>query len=161
MTITAATKSADDTRELAAAIAGLVQPGDTLLLAGDLGAGKTTFTQGFGLALGAEGPITSPTFTLLRHYTEARPPLLHADVYRVDFLQEIVDLGLPELLDEGVVAVVEWGDVAEPVLPPDFLEIRIEFEAGDDARRLVLRPVGARWSARTKALGRAIERWST
>ena len=156
----ATTKSSDDTKELAASIAGLVRPGDTLLLAGDLGAGKTTFTQGFGRALGAEGPITSPTFTLLRHYTEASPPLLHADVYRVDFLQEIVDLGLSELLDEGAVAVIEWGDVAAPVLPPDFLEIRIEF-TDDDGRSFRLRPVGARWAARAGALGRALERWTT
>jgi tRNA threonylcarbamoyladenosine biosynthesis protein TsaE len=160
MKITATTKSADDTRELAAALAGLVQPGDTVLLAGDLGAGKTTFTQGFGLALGAEGPITSPTFTLVRHYTEADPPLLHADVYRIEHLQEIIDLGLSELLDDGAVAVVEWGDVAAPVLAPDFLEIRIEFEGGDDERRFLFRAVGPRWAARAAAVGRALDRWT-
>ena len=88
MTILAATKSPDDTRELAAAVAAVARPRDTVLLAGDLGAGKTTFTQGFGRALGIEGPITSPTFTLVRHYTEATIPLLHADVYRVERLQE-------------------------------------------------------------------------
>src|SRR4051812_38193885 len=161
MPLTATTKSADDTREMAAAVASLVQPGDTVLLAGDLGAGKTTFTQGFGLALGAEGPITSPTFTLLRHYTDASPTLLHADVYRIEHLQEIIDLGLSELLDEGAVAVVEWGDVAAPVLAPDFLEIRIEFEAEDDGRRFGFRPVGHRWAARMGTLGRAVDRWAT
>lgn len=162
MTLTATTKSADDTRELAAALAAVVQPGDTVLLAGDLGAGKTAFTQGFGQALGAAGPITSPTFTLLRHYTDASPTLLHADVYRVEHLQEIIDLGLSELLDEGAVAVVEWGDVAAPVLAPDFLEIRIEFGGeSDDERRFLFRPVGPRWGARMGAVGRAVERWTT
>ena len=164
MTISALTKSADDTRELGAALAGLVEPGDIVLLAGDLGAGKTTFTQGFGRALGIETPITSPTFTLLRQYGECVPPLLHADVYRIDELQEVVDLGLAELIDEGAVAVVEWGDMAAPVLGPNFLEVRIEFggsgSGDDDERRFVLRPVGSRWVARSAALGRALGRWT-
>ena len=159
MTITAATKSPDDTRELAAAIAALAKPGDTVLLAGDLGAGKTTFTQGFGRALGIGGPITSPTFTLVRHYTDGSIPLLHADVYRVERLQEVIDLGLPELIDEGAVALIEWGDVAAPALAPDFLEIRIEFGEDDDERRFTLRQVGSRWSVRSIALARALERW--
>ena len=161
----ATTKSADDTRELAAAIAGVVKTGDVILLAGDLGAGKTTFTQGFGRALGVTEPITSPTFTLMNHYA-ARDDLtvIHADVYRLDHLQEIVDLGLNELVDERAVALVEWGDVAEPVLPADFLEIRIAYSETDadtdDTRTFVLRPVGASWNARARLLADAIARWS-
>lgn len=160
----ATTKSADDTRELAAAIAGVVKTGDVILLAGDLGAGKTTFTQGFGRALGVTEPITSPTFTLMNHYA-ARDDLtvIHADVYRLDHLQEIVDLGLNELVDERAVALVEWGDVAEPVLPKDFLEIRIAYSATDadtdDTRTFELRPVGPSWSARARALAEAVARW--
>ncbi|HVM07587.1 MAG TPA: tRNA (adenosine(37)-N6)-threonylcarbamoyltransferase complex ATPase subunit type 1 TsaE [Acidimicrobiales bacterium] len=161
---TAVTKSADDTRELAAAIAGVARPGDVILLAGDLGAGKTTFTQGFGRALGVDEPITSPTFTLVNHYG-AREGLtvLHADMYRLDRLQEVVDLGLSELVDENAVALVEWGDVAEPVLPKDFLEIRIEYphdEADADMRTFELRPVGPSWASRAEALRAALARWS-
>ncbi|HEX4978435.1 MAG TPA: tRNA (adenosine(37)-N6)-threonylcarbamoyltransferase complex ATPase subunit type 1 TsaE [Acidimicrobiales bacterium] len=160
----AVTKSADDTRELAAAIAGVVRAGDVVLLAGDLGAGKTTFTQGFARALGVTDPVTSPTFTLVNHYRGDVLTIIHADVYRLDRLQEIVDLGLPELVDdEEAVALVEWGDVAEPVLPKDFLEVRIGYSPSDadtdDTRTFELRPVGASWRTRVAALEDVVERW--
>lgn len=158
--IVAATKSPEDTRELAAAVAGLIKSGDIVLLAGDLGAGKTTFAQGFGRALGIEEPITSPTFTLMRPY-QGRLRLLHCDVYRLDRLQEILDLGITELVDDESVALVEWGDRAEPVLPPDFLEIEITYGSSEEERGLTLRWVGTAWSARSPALQRALERWSS
>jgi tRNA threonylcarbamoyladenosine biosynthesis protein TsaE len=159
--ISAATKSADDTRELAASFAPLIKGGDILLLAGELGAGKTCFTQGLGRALGVTEQITSPTFTLMRPYDGSALRLLHCDVYRLDHLQEIVDLGINELVDEDAVAVIEWGDMAEPVLPADFLEIRITYDDdSDDARRFVMRAVGGSWANRSVALQRAIERWT-
>lgn len=171
--ITASTTSAAETKELAAAVAGLVRGGDILLLAGELGAGKTCFTQGFGRALGVDEQITSPTFTLLRPYEGTALQLLHADVYRLEHLQEVIDLGIIEQVDGDAVAVIEWGDMAEPVLPADFLEIRLEYGAsssseaddggngaGDDARRLVLRPVGAAWANRGAALARAVQPWT-
>jgi tRNA threonylcarbamoyladenosine biosynthesis protein TsaE len=156
--IVAATKSPDDTRELAAAVAGVVQPGDVLLLAGELGSGKTVFAQGFGRGLGVEEQVTSPTFTLLRTY-EGRITLVHADVYRLDHLQEVVDLALPELLDEGGVALIEWGDVAAAALAPDFLEVCLEPGVGDDDRVLTLRAVGGRWSGRLRLLAVILDRW--
>jgi tRNA threonylcarbamoyladenosine biosynthesis protein TsaE len=158
--IDAATKSADDTRELAAQVAALARPGDLVLLAGDMGAGKTTFTQGFGRALGVTEQVTSPTFTLVRTY-EARIPLLHVDAYRLDSLQEVIDLGMHELLDEGSVALIEWGDIIASMLPTDFLEIRLEFGESDDDRRLRIRAVGPPWSSRIAALRIALERWSS
>jgi tRNA threonylcarbamoyladenosine biosynthesis protein TsaE len=156
--IVAATKSPDDTRELAATVAGVVQPGDVVLLAGELGTGKTVFAQGFGRGLGVEEPVTSPTFTLVRTY-EGRITLVHADVYRLDHLQEVVDLALPELLDEGGVALVEWGDMAAAALAPDFLEVVLELGAGDDDRMLTLRAIGRRWSQRLAPLALALDRW--
>ncbi|HEY3702789.1 MAG TPA: tRNA (adenosine(37)-N6)-threonylcarbamoyltransferase complex ATPase subunit type 1 TsaE [Acidimicrobiales bacterium] len=156
--IVAATKSPDDTRELAATVAGAVQPGDVVLLAGELGTGKTVFAQGFGRGLGVEEPVTSPTFTLVRTY-EGRITLVHADVYRLDHLQEVVDLALPELLDEGGVALVEWGDMAAAALAPDFLEVGLQLGAGDDDRVLTLRAVGRRWSVRLAPLALALDRW--
>jgi tRNA threonylcarbamoyladenosine biosynthesis protein TsaE len=158
--IVARTKSAEDTQALAAELAALARPGDLVVLAGDLGAGKTAFAKGFGRALGVTVPITSPTFTLVRGYEGGRLPVLHVDVYRLDHLQEALDLGLAELLDDGAVAVVEWGDMVEAVLPADFLEVRIEFGGGDDDRILRVRVVGPSWAARTSAIGRALERWS-
>ncbi len=158
--IRAVTKSAEDTKELAAAVAAFVKSGDILLLAGDLGAGKTTFAQGFGRALGVDEPITSPTFTLMRPY-QGRLRLLHCDVYRLDHLQEILDLGISELVDDDSVALVEWGDHAEPVLPPDFLEVHIAYGGSEEERRLQFRWVGSDWSARAPALRRALDRWSS
>ncbi len=155
-----ATKSADDTRALAAEMAGLVQARDIVLLCGDLGAGKTTFAQGFGRALGIDEPITSPTFTLIRQYDEGgRVPLLHADVYRLDHVQEVIDLGLSELIDEGRVALIEWGDVAAPALPADYLTVRIDFLSGDVGRRITLRALGPSWSARLAMLERVLTPW--
>lgn len=160
--ITAVTASPKETRQLAAAVAPLVRGGDILLLAGELGAGKTCFTQGLGQALGVDEQITSPTFTLLRPYDGTALRLLHADVYRLEHLQEFLDLGIVEQVDGEAVAVIEWGDIAEPVLPADFLEIRLGYVAGgeDEARRLELRPVGPSWAARAIALERALAPWA-
>ncbi len=156
--IEARTSSVDETRALAAALAPLVRPGDIVLLAGELGAGKTAFVQGLGAALGVTERITSPTFTIASEY-EGRVRLHHLDVYRLDHLEETLDIGLPEIVDEGSVVVIEWGDVVVPVLPRNFLEIRLTFGAGDDDRHLALRTVGARWMVRTRALAEALARW--
>jgi tRNA threonylcarbamoyladenosine biosynthesis protein TsaE len=157
--IAARTKSAEDTRELGVAVAGLATPSDVVLLAGDLGAGKTTFAQGFARGLEIEQRVTSPTFVLMQQY-RGRLPLVHVDVYRLDRVQEVVDLGLFELLDDGAVALVEWGDVVASALMPDFLEIRFEYGVTDDERDVVLRLVGPRWAPRRAALQQAVERWS-
>jgi tRNA threonylcarbamoyladenosine biosynthesis protein TsaE len=151
------TGSAAATRAVAVAIRPLLVPGDVLLLGGDLGAGKTTFTQGLARAMGIYEQVTSPTFTLIRTYEgPGSTRLLHADLYRLDHLQEVMDLGLAELLDEGAVAVIEWGDLAAPVLLRDYLEVRIDFGAGDDDRILALEAVGQRWVARLPALRQAV-----
>ena len=159
--ILAATTSADETRALARALAELVVPGDVLLLGGDLGAGKTTFTQGFAVGLGVVEHVTSPTFTLVRPYDggRGRPSLLHVDVYRLDQLAEVLDLGLAEQVEEGAVAVVEWGIDAAPAFGPDHLEIEITLGASDDDRVLQFQPVGRRWVGRADALRRAIATW--
>ncbi|HLH46291.1 MAG TPA: tRNA (adenosine(37)-N6)-threonylcarbamoyltransferase complex ATPase subunit type 1 TsaE [Acidimicrobiales bacterium] len=137
------------TAQVAATVAAALRPGDLVLLSGDLGAGKTAFTQDLAAALGVAEPVTSPTFTLVRGYrTDAGFELLHADVYRLEQLGEIVDLGLPELLDDGAVGVVEWGERAAPVLLPEHLAIAIEPGGDETARRIALRAVGASWTAR-------------
>jgi tRNA threonylcarbamoyladenosine biosynthesis protein TsaE len=154
-----ATKSVDDTRALAAEIAGLAAPGDLLVLAGDLGTGKTAFAQGFAQGLGVDETVTSPAFILVRTY-EGRLPFVHLDVYRLDTMQELVDLGIAELLDEGAVTLVEWGDAVAPALPADFLEVRLEATEGPDDRLLSIRSVGPAWPPRADALKRAVAPWT-
>jgi tRNA threonylcarbamoyladenosine biosynthesis protein TsaE len=110
-------------------VAALCRPGDVVLLVGDLGAGKTVFAQGFAAALGVSGPVTSPTFALMRQYScgDDSPVavLIHADVYRTGSLDEVTDLALAELVEEDAVALVEWGELAAPVLGDSALEITL------------------------------------
>jgi tRNA threonylcarbamoyladenosine biosynthesis protein TsaE len=170
--IVATTTGPEETRSLAAAIARLCEPGDVLLLAGDLGSGKTTFAQGFGRGLGVTEPITSPTFALVRQYPigdsgdvgrgTALKTLLHADVYRLDHLAEIADLGLGELVEEGSVALVEWGDMAEPVLGPGSLSLRLDAGPGeaDDRRAVTIVWSGPRWADRWERLSEVVTPWA-
>jgi tRNA threonylcarbamoyladenosine biosynthesis protein TsaE len=161
-----ASGSAAATRELAAALATVCVPGDVLLLSGDLGAGKTTFAQGFGRALGIDDPVTSPTFTLVRQYEVAPGPtglrtLLHADVYRLDHLGEIADLGLGQLVEDGGVALVEWGDAAEPVLGSGALSLLLETDPDDEGRRrITVTGAGESWDDRWSALASALGPWT-
>jgi tRNA threonylcarbamoyladenosine biosynthesis protein TsaE len=154
------TTHVEETREMAGAIAALARPGDVVLLVGDLGAGKTAFAQGFARALGVDEQVTSPTFTLVRSY-RGRMPLHHLDVYRLDRLHEAEDLGLAELVDDGGVVLIEWGDAVTRVLPNSFLEIRFTFlDDDDDHRAITLSPVGATWSSRAAALAAATQQWA-
>ena len=151
--MSAATTTTDvaQTRALAASLARLALAGDLVLLVGDLGAGKTAFAQGFAVGLGIDEPVTSPTFTLVRSYT-GRLVLHHVDVYRLEHLQEALDLDLAQLVEDGGVTLIEWGDVVAPVLPPEFLEIRLGYGSSEGERTIALRPVGSRWVARSTAL---------
>jgi tRNA threonylcarbamoyladenosine biosynthesis protein TsaE len=156
----ARTAGVDQTRALGAAIASLAHPGDLLLLAGDLGSGKTAFAQGFARGLGVAEQVVSPTFTLARHYEGTALRMHHLDVYRLDHLQEAVDLGLAELIDDDAgVTLIEWGDVVIPTLPADFLEVRLAYGFEDDERLLSMHSVGTRWSARRHALDEVLAPW--
>jgi tRNA threonylcarbamoyladenosine biosynthesis protein TsaE len=156
----AATSSVDETRDLASAVSALARAGDVVVLAGDLGAGKTAFVQGFGRGLGVVDRITSPTFTLVHVYEDGRIPIHHLDVYRLDQLSEALDLGLAEMLDDGGVVLIEWGDAITPVLPHDYLEVRLTFGDGDDDRQLAIRPVGDAWTGRSHPLTGAVAPWA-
>ena len=156
--LTAATANVDDTRSLGAALAGIARPGDIVLLSGDLGTGKTALTQGFASGLGVTERVVSPTFTLARDY-DGRLRLHHLDVYRLDHLQEAIDLGLAELTDDGGVTVIEWGEVVIPTIPPDYLEVRLSYGEGDDDRVVELVTVGVRWQARVRSMEAALAPW--
>jgi tRNA threonylcarbamoyladenosine biosynthesis protein TsaE len=138
------------TQSVAAAIAELTRPGDVILLDGDLGAGKTTFTQGFARRLGVTETVTSPTFTLVRSYgTAAGFDLYHADLYRLEQLSEVVDLALPEVLEDGGAAVIEWGERGSPALGPAHLSIQISHDdSSDEARRIDVVNHGGAWDDR-------------
>ncbi len=152
------TRSVEGTHRVAASLAPLLGAGDVLLLSGDLGAGKTAFVQGLAAAMGVSERVTSPTFTLAQTY-HGRLRLHHLDVYRFENLREVVDLDLPELLDDAAVIAIEWGEVVLPELPRDFLRIRLQLgEAEDpaDLRRLELEPEGPSWACRAEALAAAL-----
>lgn len=159
MTLRARTTDVEATRALAAAIAGLAAPGDVILLSGELGAGKTAFVQGFGAGLGVKEQITSPTFTLAHQY-EGAMTMHHLDVYRLERLAEMDDIGVSELLDGGGVVLIEWGDAVAPALPNDYLEVSMRYGDADDDRHLQLRCVGGRWSARHRILGEQLQPWA-
>ncbi len=158
--ITVVTSSVDQTQALAGAIASVVAAGDLVLLSGDLGAGKTAFVKGLAAELGVSEPVTSPTFTLAQRYEGTSLVVHHLDVYRLSRLSEVIDLAIPELLDGNTVTLIEWGDVIEPALPADYLEIRFELGEGADDRRLTLRPTGRRWLPRSRALALAVAPWA-
>ena len=144
------------TAAIAHTIAEVLVPGDVLVLGGDLGAGKTTFTKALGAAIGITEHITSPTFTLAQQYSGGRLVLHHLDVYRIDQIDEVIDLALPELYESGGVVVIEWGDTIAPALPAGYLLVKFEFGDADDDRSLALHSVGVGWSARVPQLKAAL-----
>ena len=146
------TTSALQTQKVASSLAALVQAGDLLVLCGDLGAGKTAFTQGFGRALGVTTPITSPTFTLANRYEGDALTVNHLDVYRLSHIDEVQDLGLHELIDGRSVTLVEWGDAIVGALPGGYLEVRLSLGVGPDDRLLEFRIIGVDWADREEGL---------
>ncbi len=132
----------------------VLRDGDLVVLAGDLGAGKTCFTQGVAVGLGIDERVTSPTFTLHNRY-EGSLVLNHLDVYRLDQLEETLDLDLPELLETGV-TVIEWGEQIDPVLPSDHLIVRLFLGDDDDDRRIEFDAGGPEWDGRLHELASAI-----
>jgi tRNA threonylcarbamoyladenosine biosynthesis protein TsaE len=149
VTLTVHAATADQTRALATRLAGLLRAGDLLVLSGDLGAGKTTFTQGLGAAMRVRGDVTSPTFVISRVHPSlvGGPALVHVDAYRLHGALELDDLDLDASLDEAV-TVVEWGTGLAEDLADDRLEVEIlrtHGDTDDETRTLRLTAVGERW----------------
>ncbi len=157
--IRALTTSVAQTQALAEVLASLSRSGDLVVLAGEMGAGKTAFAQGFARGLGVAEPVTSPTFTIVREYAGAELALHHLDVYRLDQLREVPELGVGEMLDEDAVMLVEWGDAVLPALGDQYLEVRLSFGGDDDHRHLQVSARGTPWVARGRAVGEALGPW--
>ncbi len=146
--------SLTDTQRFAEIVAAHVRPRDMIVLAGEMGTGKTTFTQSFGRALGITDLITSPTFNLLHNYGSGRMSLHHADLYRLERTGELEDLGLDELQDSGGVIAVEWGDIVGDELG-DALVLRFahaDETVDTDVRGVTVLARGAQWESRIHKL---------
>jgi tRNA threonylcarbamoyladenosine biosynthesis protein TsaE len=151
-------REAGDTRAIGAELAPFLQRGDAIALTGELGAGKTTFTQGVAKGLGFAGAVVSPTFTLVREYRGGRLPVVHADVYRLDRVQDVLDLDLDELAEDGVL-LVEWGDAVEGLLPPAHLIVELTVPGDGEERAVRIAGIGDPWALRWERLERAVEPW--
>ena len=138
-----------DMRALGRRLAAVLRPGDLVILAGPLGAGKTTLVQGIGAGLGVRGPVTSPTFVIARVHPVLDgpgPALVHADAYRLGSISEVDDLDLDTDVASAV-TVVEWGSGLAEGLAEDRLEISIEPDQDSDVRTVTINGHGARWHA--------------
>lgn len=150
--------SPEQTQRLGVHLGQLAQVGDVFLLTGSLGSGKTCLTQGIAWGLGVKEYAFSPSFVIAREYY-GRLPLYHIDFYRLDRIEEIVDLGLDEYLYGNGVCVVEWADKGITVLPQENLLIRLSY-ISDTERSFSLEPKGKRYSQLLKSLGLDLETWS-
>lgn len=128
-------KSADETRQLAAKLIRLLDVGDVVLLTGDLGAGKTTFVSGALIELGYKDHVVSPTFNILKCYFEVTPNIYHIDAYRLE--DQNIDIGLEEYIEGNGICFIEWPKFIEPLIPMRHLEISLK-RIGDNEREISL-----------------------
>ena len=132
--------SPEDTFALGKSIGEKAQPGQIYTLEGDLGTGKTVFTQGIAQGLGITEPVNSPTFTIVQIYEEGRIPLYHLDVYRIGDISEMDEIGYEDYFYGDGVCLIEWANLIEELLPERYVEIRIEknLEKGFDYREITV-----------------------
>ena len=132
------TRKPEETYELGRKMGREAEPGQIICLSGDLGVGKTVFTQGFAAGLGIEGPVNSPTFTILQQYEDGRLPLYHFDVYRIGDVSEMDEIGYEDCFFGDGVCLFEWPGLIEEILPEKVTWVTIEkdLEKGFDYRRI-------------------------
>ncbi len=131
------TGSAAETRALGERLASGLQPGDTVILEGELGAGKSELARGIARGLGVTETVTSPSFTILNVYESGRCPLYHFDWYRLESEEELYELGMDEYLGGDGIAVVEWAERCPDAVPEDCIRIRLEV-TGEETRRITV-----------------------
>lgn len=132
--------SAKDTYDIARKLGEKACAGDVVCLVGDLGVGKTLFSQGFAKGLGIEESVNSPTFTIVQVYEEGRLPLYHFDVYRIEDSEEMEEVGFSDMIYGEGVCLIEWADMISDILPENYINIVIEkdLQKGFDYRRIVI-----------------------
>ena len=135
------THSASETRALGKKLAAHLKPGDTVILQGELGSGKSEFARGVARGLGVEGPVPSPSFTILNAYDEGRIPFYHFDWYRISTPEEIPEMGMDELLSGGGVSMIEWSERAPEYLPEKLLAVRLRW-IDEETREILFEPMG-------------------
>lgn len=143
-------KTVEETQALAGELARNIKPGTIILLKGDLGAGKTTFTQGFARALGIRRPLKSPTFTLVREYETTEFPLYHFDVYRLGEEGGADELGLEEYFRSDSVVLIEWAEYIQALLPDDVIQVelkRVNSDESDDLRTIEINSTNSKLAA--------------
>jgi len=135
------TKSAKETYQLGVEIGSSASAGQVYTLIGDLGVGKTVFTQGLAAGLAIEEPISSPTFTIVQVYDEGRLPFYHFDVYRIGDISEMDEVGFEDYVYGEGVSLIEWANLIEEILPEKRIEITIEkdLEQGFDYRKITIK----------------------
>ena len=134
------TRSPEETFALGEKLGREAKPGQIYTLNGDLGTGKTVFTQGFASGLGITEPVNSPTFTILQVYEEGRMPFYHFDVYRIGDVEEMDEIGYEDCFYGEGVCLIEWASLVEEIIPETAIEIRIEkdLEKGFDYRKITV-----------------------
>ena len=134
------TRSPEETYELGRKIGLQARTGQVYTLTGDLGVGKTVFTQGVAAGLGITEPVSSPTFTIVQVYEEGRLPFYHFDVYRIGDIEEMEEIGYDDYFFGQGICLIEWADLIEEILPENLIKIRIEkdLEKGFDYRKITV-----------------------
>lgn len=134
------TRSPEETFALGEKLGREAKPGQIYILNGDLGTGKTVFTQGFASGLGITEPVNSPTFTILQVYEEGRMPFYHFDVYRIGDVEEMDEIGYEDCFYGEGVCLIEWAELIEEILPEKVIVVTIEkdLEQGFDYRKITL-----------------------
>lgn len=146
------TQSTEETSKIGEQLGKLVDIGNIICLSGDLGAGKTAFTKGLAKGLGVGDYVTSPTYTIINEY-EGRLPLYHFDVYRLNDVEEMYELGYEEYFFGDGVVVLEWADIVKEIIPKERLWITILNSKGDDSREIIMEATGEAYDKILKGMG--------
>ena len=154
--LTLISRSLSETQQLGTLLGQLLKGGEVICLEGELGTGKTSLIQGIGRGQGIEGPITSPTFTLVNEYRGRRAILYHVDLYRLDSIEEMIATGIDGCFYADGICMVEWAEKAKEILPPERLYVTLQ-HINEEQRRILLQAKGAYYNQLLHRLKKRLE----